>query len=161
MLPVYNSHERLTIGTEEAIVVAASSETNGALFAIHLRTHPGGGPPVMHRHDPSEVYYVIDGEFTFYVQNVDGHVQRRTAKTGETVPLTGGTTHTVRNESTSDAVAFVVHAPGAPMEGFLHAAAELAASGQIGMEPVLAIAAQHGIELLGPIPSIPTAGEHL
>jgi len=92
---------------------------------------------------------------------VDGHVQRRTAKTGETVPLTGGTTHTVRNESTSDAVAFVVHAPGAPMEGFLHAAAELAASGQIGMEPVLAIAAQHGIELLGPIPSIPTAGEHL
>ena len=112
MLPVYNSHERLTIGTEEAIVVAASSETNGALFAIHLRMHPGGGPPVMHRHDPSEVYYVIDGEFTFYVQDVDGHVQRRTAKTGETVPLTGGTTHTVRNESTSDAVAFVVHAPG-------------------------------------------------
>ena len=111
MLPVYNSHERLTIGTEEAIVVAASSETNGALFAIHLRMHPGGGPPVMHRHDPSEVYYVIDGEFTFYVQNVDGHVQRRTAKTGETVPLTGGTTHTVRNESTSDAIAFVVHAP--------------------------------------------------
>ena len=47
------------------------------------------------------------------------------------------------------------------MEGFLHAAAELAASGQIGMEPVLAIAAQHGIELLDPIPSIPTAGEHL
>jgi len=160
MLPVYNSHERLTIGTEEAIVVAASSETNGVLFAIHLRMHPGGGPPVMHRHDPSEVYYVIDGEFTFYVQDVDGHVQRRTAKTGETVPLTGGTTHTVCNESTSDAVAFVVHAPGAPMEGFLHAAAELAASGQIGMEPVLAIAAQHGIELLGPIPSIPTAGEH-
>ena len=44
---------------------------------------------------------------------------------------------------------------GAPMEGFLHAAAELAASGQTGMEPVLAIAAQHGIELHGPIPSVP------
>ena len=155
MLPVYNSHERLTIGTEEATVVATSSETNGALFAIRLRMHPGGGPPVMHRHDPGEVYYVIEGEFTFYVQDVDGHVQRRTAKTGETVPLAGGTPHTVRNESASDAVAFVVHAPGPPMEGFLHAAAELAASGEVGMEPVLAIAAQHGIELLGPIPSIP------
>ena len=47
---------------------SASAETNGALFAIHLRMRPGGGPPVMHRHDPSEVYYVIAGEFTFYVQ---------------------------------------------------------------------------------------------
>ena len=53
----------------------------------------------MHRHDPSGVYYVIDGEFTFYVHRRGRHVQRRTAKTGETVPLTGGTTHTVRNES--------------------------------------------------------------
>jgi mannose-6-phosphate isomerase-like protein (cupin superfamily) len=154
MLPVHNSHQQLTLGTEEATVVASTSETNGAIFAIQLRMHPGGGPPVMHRHDPSEVYYVIDGEFTFYIQDADGDVQRRTAKTGETVPLTGGIPHTVRNESATDAVAFVVHAPGGPMEGFLHAAAELAASGQTGMEPVLAIAAQHGVELLGPIPSI-------
>jgi hypothetical protein len=41
------------------------------------------------------------------------------------------------------------------MEGFLHRAPQLAASGGVGMEPVLAIAAEHGIELLGPIPSIP------
>ena len=156
MLPVHDSHQQLSLGTEEASVVASASETNGALFAINLRMHPGGGPPVMHRHDPGEVYYVIDGEFTFYfyVQDMDGHVQRRTAQTGETVPLAVGTPHTVRNESATDAVAFVVHAPGAPMEGFLHAAAGLAASGQTGMEPVLAIAAQHGIELLGPILSI-------
>jgi mannose-6-phosphate isomerase-like protein (cupin superfamily) len=156
MLPVYhNSHERLTLGTEEVTVVAANAETNGALFAVELRMPPNGGPPVMHRHDPSEVYYVLEGEFTFYVQDEEGQVHRRTATAGETVPLAGGTRHTIRNESTADALAFVVHAPGAPMEGFLHAAAELAASGQTGMEPVLAIAAQHGIELLGPIPSVP------
>jgi mannose-6-phosphate isomerase-like protein (cupin superfamily) len=156
MLPVYhNSHERLTLGTEEVTVVAANAETNGALFAVELRMPPNGGPPVMHRHDPSEVYYVLEGEFTFYVQDEEGQVHRRTATAGETVPLAGGTRHTIRNESAADALAFVVHAPGAPMEGFLHAAAELAASGQTGMEPVLAIAAQHGIELLGPIPSVP------
>jgi hypothetical protein len=40
------------------------------------------------------------------------------------------------------------------MEGFLRAAAALAASGQTGIEPALAVAAQHGIELLGPAPSI-------
>jgi hypothetical protein len=40
------------------------------------------------------------------------------------------------------------------MEGFLRAGAALAASGNPGMEAVLAIAAQHGIELLGPIPAV-------
>ena len=28
---------------------------------------PGGGPPVMHQHDPGEIYYVLEGTFTFYV----------------------------------------------------------------------------------------------
>jgi quercetin dioxygenase-like cupin family protein len=81
MLPVYNSHEQLTIGTEEATVVATSSETNSALFAIRLRMHPGGGPPVMHRHDPGEVYYVIEGEFTFYRRRI-GRLRRDRHGTG-------------------------------------------------------------------------------
>jgi hypothetical protein len=37
------------------------------------------------------------------------------------------------------------------MEGFLRAGAALAAGGNPGMDAVLAIAAQHGIELLGPV----------
>jgi hypothetical protein len=69
------------------------------------------------------------------------------------VPLAGGTPHTIRNESGTDAVAFVVHAPGAPMEGFLRAGAALAAEGNPGMDAVLAIVAQHGIEITGPVPS--------
>lgn len=38
------------------------------------------------------------------------------------------------------------------MEGFLRAGAALAADGSPDMEALLAIAAQHGIELLGPVP---------
>ena len=49
-------------------------------------------------------------------------------------------------------MAFVVHAPGAAMEGFSRAAAALAADGQPSMEAVLEIAEEHGIELLGPVP---------
>ena len=77
-----------------------------------------------------------------------------TAATGEVVPLAGGTPHTVRNESAADAVAFVVHAPGAPMEGFSRAVAAAASAGEPSMDAVLSIAAQHGIELLGPIPDL-------
>jgi hypothetical protein len=43
--------------------------------------------------------------------------------------------------------------PGALMEGFLRAGAALAAGGEPTMEAVLDIAADHGIELLGPVPA--------
>ena len=104
----------------------------------------------MHRHDPGEVYHVLEGEFTFYVGGHGRAVRRLTATAGDVVPLAGGTPHTVRNESDADAVAFVVHAPGAPMEDFSRAAAALAADGSPSMEAVLAVAAQHGIETARP-----------
>lgn len=102
--------ERLTLGTDEVTVLATSAETGGALFAVVVRMPPGGGPPVMHRHDPGEVYYVVDGQFTFYTGGPDESVQRFSAGPGQVVPLAGGTPHTVRNESDSDASAFVVPA---------------------------------------------------
>jgi len=152
MLPVdVTRAERVHLGTDEITVLATSAQTGGALFAVRIRMPPGGGPPVMHRHDPGEIYYVLAGEFTFWVEDATG-VRRVTATAGDVVPLAGGTPHTVRNESADDAVAFVVHAPGAPMEGFSRAVAAAAADGDPGMDDVLAIAARHGIELLGPIP---------
>src|SRR4051812_26802929 len=63
----------------------------------------------------AEIYQVLEGEFTFYTATDDG-VRRVTTAAGTVMPLAGGVPHTIRNESDSDAVAFVVHAPGAPME---------------------------------------------
>jgi mannose-6-phosphate isomerase-like protein (cupin superfamily) len=143
---------RLTMGTDEITVLATSAQTDGALFAVELRMQPGGGPPVMHRHAPGEVYYVLEGQFTFYTEDANGRTTRRTAGTGDVVPLAGQTPHTIRNESDAIARAFVVHAPGWPMENFSRAAAELAKNGNPSMQAVLTVAAQNGIELLGPIP---------
>jgi quercetin dioxygenase-like cupin family protein len=154
MLPVDPATaERLRLGADEITIRATCAQTGGALFAVDVRMPPGGGPPVMHRHDPGEVYYVLEGEFTFYVGEA-GDVWRITATAGDVVPLAGGVPHTVRNESDADAVAFMVHAPGAPMENFSRAAAALAADRTPTIEDVLAVAAQHGIELLGPIPDL-------
>lgn len=157
MLPVkypvdVNTAESLTMGTDEIIVVTSSADTNGDIYAGVVRMPPGGGPPVMHRHEPSEVYHVIDGEFAFYVGLEDGNVRRVPVRAGEVMPLAGGTPHSIRNESDAEAVAFVVHSPGGAMEGFTRAAAALAASAEPSMEAVLAIAEEHGIELLGPVP---------
>ncbi|WP_421742250.1 cupin domain-containing protein [Cellulomonas sp.] len=154
MLPVDIAHgERLALGTDQIIVLATAEQTGGALFAGLVRMPPGGGPPVMHKHAPGEVYHVLEGEFAFYVGPPDGVVERVVVAAGQVMPLAGDTPHTIRNESDADAVAFVVHAPGAPMEGFSRAAAALATNGSPSMEAVLAIAAEHGIELLGPVPT--------
>jgi quercetin dioxygenase-like cupin family protein len=109
----------------------------------------------MHRHRPGEIYHVLEGEFTFYVGDPAAGVRRMTAVPGDVVPLAGNTPHAIRNESAADAVAFAVHSPAGPMEGFSRAAAALAASGEApSMERVLALAQEHGVELLGPIPAI-------
>jgi mannose-6-phosphate isomerase-like protein (cupin superfamily) len=153
MLPVDRSTaQRLRLGADEITLLATSAQTGGALLAIEVRMPPGGGPPVMHRHDPGEVYHVLEGEFTFYVgQNPTTRV---IATAGDVVPLVGGTPHTIRNESTTDAVAFVVHAPGAPFEGFVRAVAAMADGGSPDVSAVLAVAARNGIEMLGPIPDL-------
>jgi mannose-6-phosphate isomerase-like protein (cupin superfamily) len=142
--------EHLLLGTDEVTILAGGADTGGALFAIEILMRPGGGPPVMHRHEPGEVYHVLEGEFTFYIATDDG-VRRVTATAGDVVPLAGRVPHTVRNESDKDAVAFVVHAPGAPMEQFSRSVAAMA--GPPDMAAVLEIAARSGIELLGPVPS--------
>lgn len=153
MLPVdRTAAECWQLGTDHITVLATCAQTHGHLFAVEIRMPPGGGPPVMHRHEPSEVYYVLEGEFTFYIGDSDG-VTRHRAGPGAVVPLAGGTPHTIRNETDSDAVAFVVHTPGAAMEGFSRAAAVLAETRQPAMDEVLALAEEHGIELLGPVPS--------
>jgi mannose-6-phosphate isomerase-like protein (cupin superfamily) len=145
--------ERLRLGPDEITVLATCAQTGGALFALEIRMPPGGGAPVMHRHSPGEIYHVLAGEFTFYTAEDDSTVRRITAAAGDVVPLAGGVPHSVRNESTADAVAFVVHAPGAPMENFTRAVAARAAVAEADMNTVLTIAAQHGIDLLGPIPA--------
>lgn len=160
MLPVYSAETAECIrlgGDDEIVVLATCAQTGGALFAVQVRMAPGGGPPVMHRHEPGEVYHVLEGEFTFYVGDATGTVQRFTAGPGQVVPLAGSVPHMIRNESDADAVAFTVHAPGAPMEGFTRAAAALAADGAPSMEAVLAVAEEHGIVLLGPVPAGSTA----
>ena len=133
----------MRVGSDELSVRVSSTETGGAIFAAEVTMAPGGGPPLLHRHDPSEIYHVLDGEFTFYVEGAE----RRTAVAGNVVPIAGGLAHTIRNESSAPATALVVYAPGEQMERFVHAAAELSS-----MDEALALAERHGITMLGPLP---------
>jgi oxalate decarboxylase/phosphoglucose isomerase-like protein (cupin superfamily) len=139
----------LRVGSDKLTVRVRGAETGGAIFAGEITMPPGGGPPLLHRHAPSEIYHVLDGEFAFYVADESGTVARSTATAGAVVPIAGGRAHTIRNESSALATALVVYAPGEQMERFAHAAAGLA---EASIEDVLALADSHGIAMLGPVP---------
>ena len=59
------------------------------------------------------------------------------------IHIPGGRSHSVRNESAAEARAFVVFSPGAEMERFVRAAAELGAPSPAD---VAALAERHGIQ---------------
>jgi mannose-6-phosphate isomerase-like protein (cupin superfamily) len=131
--------DKLLVGSDEVRLRV----TTEALLAIEVRMRPGGGPPGMHRHDPDEIYRIERGTLTLYLDR-DGVRERLTAGPGDVVHIPGGVAHTVRNESTDEALAYVVFAPGAPMERFIRAAAALPPGGDVA-----GVAARHGVLMVG------------
>ena len=114
--------DRLKVGSDE-ITCGPPAD---ALLAAEVAHAGGRRPPALHRHAPEEVYRGEAGELTVYCEDGDGEVQRQALGPGDVVHIPGGRSHTVRNESPAEARAFVVFSPGAEMERFVRAAAELA-----------------------------------
>jgi mannose-6-phosphate isomerase-like protein (cupin superfamily) len=131
-----------TIGRERVDFLLAADASGGDLLVLEVLMPPGGGPPMLHRHDPFELYRVRSGELAFYVAGADGGVTRTVAGPGAVVPIAGGREHTIRNESDEPAEAVVAFSPGAPMERFARAAGELE-----DPREVVALAEAHGIEM--------------
>ena len=147
--------DRLTVGSDELTFHVTSDVTGGALLAIEVRMAPGGGPPMLHRHDAVEIYKVESGEFTIYLEDDAGEFARVVAGAGHVVAIPRGREHTIRNESQAEARAYVVFAPGREIERFTRAANELADHGAADPAEVLVLAERHGIEMTRPVPSSP------
>lgn len=141
----------MRVGNDEIEFKVTSEHRAGGLVAAEVTMPPGGGPPALHRHAPSELYRVQAGEFAVYLEDGDGEIERIVAGPGETVAIAADREHTVRNESEAPATAFVAYAPGAEMEAFSRAAARLAEVGSPSVARVLALAAEHGIEITRPL----------
>jgi len=146
--------DRVDVGGDVIAFHVTSEMTAGALIAYDAVFAPGGGPPMLHRHDAYELYRVERGELTFYVEDDAGEPVRAVARPGSVVAIPGGREHTIRNESPAEARAFAVLAPGTEIERFARAAGQLTAHGAASMDQVLALAAASGIEITRPIPEV-------
>ena len=142
------------LGSDQITVLATFAQTNGALFAVEVRMPPGGGPPVMHRHAPGEIYYVTEGEFTFYT--VDRAQFGRSALPLASArrcrsPAARRTRFAMSRTPTRSPLSCMP-----PARRWNTSSAPRPSSAKTGnpsMEAVLALADQNGIEMLGPIPA--------
>jgi len=137
-------------------IKAAAETTSGQVAVLEFRWPEGGGSPLhVHRHE-DEWFYVIEGELTFWV---GGKVI--VAPAGSFVYGPRDIAHTFVVTSTE--ARFLMVTEPAPFADFVRALSEPANSLTLppaSVEPpspehMTAVAAEYGIEILGP-PGIPT-----
>ena len=97
--------DEVTLGRDRVTFKVTSEQSGGEVAVFGVRIPPGGGPPMLHRHGPFELYRVRSGELAIYLEGDDGAVTRSVVGPGAVVPIGAGVEHTVRNESDEDAEA--------------------------------------------------------
>ena len=136
-------------------IKAASETTDGRLAVIEFRWPQGGGSPLHVHHNEDEWFYVIEGELTIWV---GGDVV--VAPAGSFVWGPRDVPHTFL--VTSPEARFLMVTDPAPFADFVRAMSEPAQALTLAPtsvqppdpERMTAVAAEYGIEILGP-PGIP------
>jgi quercetin dioxygenase-like cupin family protein len=139
-----------------AVVKASSETTDGRVFVAEMLAPRGAGSPLHVHHREDEWFYVTDGELTFWV---DGEVI--SAPPGSFVYGPRDVRHTF--DVTSDQARFLIVTEPAGFGAFLRAAGEPAPTLTLppppsqppDLEALTALAAEFGMEILGP-PGIPS-----
>lgn len=132
------------------LVKASGAATPGAPCIVE-QIAPRGTVTPLHRHaDDPETFVILDGQLTF---QADGSTI--VAQAGSTVHVPPGTPHAFRVDS--DTARFL-NVTTAQHEAFFRAAGEPAAARTLpppaapDMDKVMAAAARHNVEILGPPP---------
>ena len=128
----------------EVHVHITSAQTGGTLALLESTAPRGDQTPLHVHHHDDEAFYVLEGELTLWVGD-ETHVLRA----GQSAFALKGVPHALR---VGDAPArWLVTSTPAGFEAFVRAVAATAP----GPEELTRIAAEHGIEILGPPGMLP------
>src|SRR5215208_7513710 len=75
-----NEGEHWLVVTDVTTIKASGENTSGKLLVLEVTVPPGGGPPVLHRHEYSEVFLFQEGEFE--ISTVDENYVPNSIKVG-------------------------------------------------------------------------------
>lgn len=131
-------------------VVATPEQTGNIHFPFVATEPPGGGPPLHIQTRHEELFFVVEGKISFWV---DGRVIHRTAGGAAFVPR--GMPHCFKNYSDKRARVLIVFTPG-DIQGFFDYGKALANGSappdEVLMERIAALGPVYGVEILGPSP---------
>jgi quercetin dioxygenase-like cupin family protein len=139
------------LGMLETLKIGGA-DTGGEYGLVEVVARPGDGSPWHVHHEEDEWFYVLDGQFTFYVGDA-----RMELSAGGFAFGPKGVPHTFFAEGSTPATALVGFQPF-QFEGFLREVGEPAVERVLpppleeppDMERLLPIASRNGFEILGP-----------
>ena len=130
-----------------------SAETDGAFFCFEASTEPGFGPP-LHRHSYRELFYVLEGEYEFTLEQ-DGEMHDSVGKAGTAIAVAPHVAHTFRNIGETRGRLLFVHSPAALEDFFEEFGVPVSRPGERdGVEPpdfgaMAAALERNGVNVIG------------
>ena len=121
-----------------------SEDTGGASTVFSEDVPPGMGPPLHVHHRERETFVVLAGEIRFQCGSEDHLLE-----SGGLISIAPGVHHTFKNEAEVTARVIVTLTPGGA-EKFFEAVEKEALQPPADMPRIADIAAQHGLEFVGP-----------
>jgi quercetin dioxygenase-like cupin family protein len=141
-------------GADYVTYKVRSAETNGAFFCFEASSSPGFGPP-LHSHAYQELFYVIEGEYEFTIEQA-GEQRTIVGNPGTAVWVDADVPHTFRNAGDLPGRLLFVHIPAALEEFFEEYGVPVSRHGERpeGVEPpdfaaMAAALARNGVKVLG------------
>jgi len=132
-------------------VVLGGERTDQTLTVMFDTTPPGGGPPPHFHSREDELFLVVEGRISFFVEGNWTEVAP-----GGAVYLPRGTTHCYRNIGMTPTRQWILTTPSGFERCFARCADEFARPGGPSMERIVGFARDHGIEFVTENDSSPT-----
>jgi mannose-6-phosphate isomerase-like protein (cupin superfamily) len=113
-----NEGEHWLVVTDVTTIKASGENTSGKLLVLEVTVPPGGGPPMLHRHEYSEVFLFQEGEFEVSTVDADYALSTVRVGAGDTVSIPSLVWHNFKNIGQTPGKFTAVHSP-AVMEDFM------------------------------------------
>lgn len=133
----------IDLGDFGMTVKADAGETSGVVSVLEAEEPPGFGPPIHVHHDSAEAFYVLEGEYTMYLEN-----REVACPAGSFVFIPLGVRHGFKvGNVPSRKLNF--YFPAA-MIGYFDDLAAALGQEDVDEEGLAQIALRHGMEVVGP-----------
>jgi mannose-6-phosphate isomerase-like protein (cupin superfamily) len=135
----------IDLGNFEMSVKVTGAETGGVFSLLEATEPPNFGPPMHIHHDCAEAFYILEGEYRFFIEGAE-----HSCPAGSFVLIPSGLRHSFRVGAVASRK-LNLYAP-AEMIGYFHDLAATIKGGAADPARLDDIARRHGMEVVGPVP---------